>query len=336
MADNAPPVEDPKTEIFQATTTPSLPEYTGDAASRVFAVTELLEHVLLLAVTSQCEEAEDNMDWAELKMPGCGNVAKGGLCLFRIQRVNKTFRDIVQGSTKLKQTIYLAPRNDTSGILGEDCQDGSWPAAYKPLEFMVSLLGTDVEDGFLDFFGLQQWTMGAKTLVTKMNSRLADGTATPYEQTIGKLPKGWHNPEASWRSIKICTAKEPSAIHYAFWTDFDENADAPPFDPIWQLGKDATLGDVFELYSIVLEVFSDYIPKKILMQRKHYAVYNKLLECLASGDEGLDQKIRHLAYLVDIQFTDDVTAMGHEMEEVIARRAREIDIQEESGKLPES
>ncbi|PIA92060.1 hypothetical protein CB0940_09228 [Cercospora beticola] len=336
MADNAPPVEDPKTEFTRSRTTLSPPQYTGDAAGRVSAVTELLEHILLLAVASQCDEAKDNMDWTGLKMPGCGNVAKGGICLFRIQRVNKTFRNAVQGSTKLKQLIYLAPRHDTSGILEEDHLEGTWPAAYKPLEFMVSLLGAHVEDGFLDLFGLQQWVPGAETLVTKTNPSLVDGLATPYEQTIGKLPQGWHNPEASWRNIKICTAKEPSAIRYAFWTDFDENADAPPFDPIWQLGKDATLGYVFELYSIVLEVLGDYIPKKILMQRKHYAVYNKLLECLASGDEGLDQKIRHLAYLVDIQFTDDVTAMGHEMEKVIARRTGEIEIQEESGKLPES
>ncbi|GIZ47280.1 hypothetical protein CKM354_001037600 [Cercospora kikuchii] len=74
----------------EVTTASPPPEYTGDAASRVFDITELLEHILLLAVASQSDEAKNN-DSKVLKMPpmpGCGNVSEGGICLFRIQRAS--------------------------------------------------------------------------------------------------------------------------------------------------------------------------------------------------------------------------------------------------------
>ncbi|PPJ57297.1 hypothetical protein CBER1_09026 [Cercospora berteroae] len=266
MATSTPPGD----AATQITTTSPPPEYTGDAASRVFEITELLEHILLFAVASQSDQAK-NKDSKVLKMPpmpGCGNVSEGGICLFSIQRVN----------------------------------------------------------GFLDFFVVRNWSEG-KTLVTEMNKLFIDECASTYEQIIGQLPNGWHNPEASWRGIKICNAIEPSAFKYSFWSDLEDDDDAPPFSPSWQLGADVTLEYVFELYSIVLKVLDEYIPKKKLMNRE-VAIARDNAKSRWAGKELLHGR-NNSAMLEELnrmfeQSIEDAFAMGREMDEVIASRTNEI------------
>lgn len=314
---------------IQVTTASSPHEYTGDAASRVFDITELLEQILLFAVASQSEEAKEK-DSKILKMPpmpGCGNVSAGGICLFRIQRVSKTFRHTIQGSTKLKQLIYLAPPSVDTPVLWEDENSQRvWPSAYQPFQSLVSLLNANVEYGFVDFFVVRKWG-GEKTLVTDMNKLFIDDCASTYGQIIGQLPNGWHNPEASWRVIKICHANEPSQFKYSFWSDLEDDDDAPPFFPSWQLGGDVTLEYVFELYSIVLEALDEYIPKKKLMNRE-YAIARGNAETRWAGKELLHGR-NNPAMLDELngmfeQSIEDAFAMGREMVEVIASRTNEI------------
>ncbi|KAI5365336.1 putative ribonuclease III domain-containing protein [Septoria linicola] len=82
-------------------------------AMKVFGVPELLEHILFLAVSDQWLGNHSKLNFGP--MPGCGKLREGGICLFRIQRVDRTFKNTIVGSPKLRQLMYLAPTNHSEG-----------------------------------------------------------------------------------------------------------------------------------------------------------------------------------------------------------------------------
>ncbi|KAM3417198.1 hypothetical protein BST61_g5458 [Cercospora zeina] len=282
MASTSPPDVEPTTALSPPAAAPNTasdaapPEYTGDAAMRVFAVTELLEHILLLAVTSQHDKAVAEKDMTLLKMcpmPGCGNVSKGGICLFSIQRVSKDFRYTIQGSMKLKQLIFLAP-GEIAVLMAEEewrsirlpCHNEManeesvrrfWLPLHRPLISMLLMLAPKAELGVLEFGVQCHRDIGG--LMIDLGDSIFRADIAPHEIVTKKFPKSWHNPEASWRSVKMCNAKIPFPakldIDSSYW--WHQNAKALPFAISFELDMDATLERVFDCFSELLLAVED-------------------------------------------------------------------------------
>ncbi|CAK1366372.1 unnamed protein product [Cercospora beticola] len=248
----------------------------GDAAMKVFAVPELLEHILYLAVISQqaedrVREKQDRHDLCVLKMwpmPGCGDVSKGGICLFRIQRVNKTFRDTIQGSTKLKQLIYLAPRDNAKLKDEADLEEGRL-ALHKPLTAFLWGINFRTKKELLDLDAHKDAEEGVEALVTVLrDSIFSRRSTTPYKKIFGKCPKKWRRAQASWRKIKVCNARVPVPVRVVVqgeetWPDHA----LPMGDIVWDLDEEATLEHVFDLLSEFLKAVEDLRHGKDLHER---------------------------------------------------------------------
>lgn len=261
--------------VGQSLTTPStntIPEYTGDAASRVFAIPELLEHVLFSGVTSQYNQAVAEKNIKSLKMwpmPGCGS--KNGICLFTIQRVSKDFQNTIQGSPKLKKLIFLAPQ-DHEELLGEHewekntkpyYGDRPWLPLHKPLVSILMMFASMGKRVKLLKFGSQSMTT-INSLSVHLEPMIVHEEKPLSEIANKKVPKGWHHPEASWRKIKMSNAKTRSAVKLQIETDFwcCNEMDAVPFDITLELGEDLTLEHVFDCVSELFSIAEDQLKKK--------------------------------------------------------------------------
>ncbi|PPJ57302.1 hypothetical protein CBER1_09027 [Cercospora berteroae] len=248
------------------------PEYTGDAASRVFATPELLEHILFSRVTDQYNQAITEKKIHLLKMwpmPGCGS--KESICLFAVQRVSKDFRYTIQGSTKLKQLMWLAPL-DNDELLAEEKwkglgwkevpyhddymsreeRDSTWLPLHQPLTSMLLMFASTVDRGLFEFHSSPR--NETESLWMDLGSGMFYERIDPSEIPITKFPKGWHNPEASWRKIYMCNAKTRLPVKIQIWHDYWWVNDwlALPFNVRIELGEDSTLERVFNCFSELL------------------------------------------------------------------------------------
>ncbi|CAK1366376.1 hypothetical protein CB0940_09225 [Cercospora beticola] len=249
--------------------TPLPRDYTGDAAAKVFAVPELLEEILLQAVDDQYPLGPFR-DW-DLKMwpmPACGYLWKGGICLYRIQRVSTAFRHTIQGSNKLKQLMFLAPQDNAALSMDSD----SLLPLHKPILSLMSIMRLSDADHTVEFDDFDEFEVvdGIASPAWKMFKDLFSPHITPYDRTIGRLRKGWSNPEASWRKIKVCNAKVPSPLNLRlFYGPYHANDEIPPFSITFALDKDDTLEHLFNLFDGFMATLSQYYAKKHSMNLDH-------------------------------------------------------------------
>ncbi|CAK1366375.1 uncharacterized protein RHO25_011127 [Cercospora beticola] len=248
------------------------PDYTGDAASRVFAVPELLEHILFLAVTTQRIENPDYDEPGPLKMwpmAGCAIVSEGCVCLFQIQRVSRAFRHTIHGSVKLKRLMFLAPQ-ENSKLLSDRSEPEPGMELHQPLTSLLSMMClTEIEEAMV--IEEVDITDGNYTWHAFIYSELLSVSETPYDRALGELPKGWRNPEASWKKIRICNAKVPCALNFRVEGEFQEDDEAPPFNITFRFEEDDTLDHAFNLLEGLLTVLSKYRDKKIAMDNDQRA-----------------------------------------------------------------
>ncbi|PIA92061.1 hypothetical protein CB0940_09229 [Cercospora beticola] len=197
-----------------------------------------------------------------------GDVSKGGICLFRIQRVNKTFRDTIQGSTKLKQLIYLAPRDNAKLKDEADLEEGRL-ALHKPLTAFLWGINFRTKKELLDLDAHKDAEEGVEALVTVLRDSICSGrSTTPYKKIFGKCPKKWRRAQASWRKIKVCNARVPVPVRVVVqgeetWPDHA----LPMGDIVWDLDEEATLEHVFDLLSEFLKAVEDLRHGKDLHER---------------------------------------------------------------------
>ncbi|PPJ57305.1 hypothetical protein CBER1_09029 [Cercospora berteroae] len=234
-------------------------DYTGDAAARVFAVPELLEEILLLTVDDQYPLGPFR-DW-DLKlwpMPACGYLWKGGICLYRIQRVSTAFRHTIQGSNKLKQLMFLAPQDNAALSMDYD----SLLLLHKPVLSLMSIMRLSDADYTVEFDEIEV-VRGIASPAWKTFEDLFSPHITPFNPTIGRLRKGWRNPEASWRKIKVCNAKVPAPLNVRlFYGPYHANDEIPPFSITFALDKDDTLEHLFNHFDGFMATLSQYYAKK--------------------------------------------------------------------------
>ncbi|GIZ47278.1 hypothetical protein CKM354_001037400 [Cercospora kikuchii] len=254
-----------------ATTTPA--EYTGVAAGKVFAIPELLENILLLGVADQFVEGcriDDGFKRQIWPTLGCGRISEDEICLFSIQRASKVFRHTIQGSLKLKQLMFLAPLPNAELVSSNETKDVGDLELHKPLGSLLAILGlseaenltTLYNDAYEDEDGPPDGIDRLKMIIT---DDFVCTPGTPYDKTIGKLPKGWHNPEASWRKLRICNAKAPAPIKLRIWSPYVCDNEAPPFDITFPLEKDATMEHVFDLLERFMVVLGEYRDKMVAL-----------------------------------------------------------------------
>ncbi|GIZ47279.1 hypothetical protein CKM354_001037500 [Cercospora kikuchii] len=285
-------------------------EYTGDAASRVFAVPELLEHILFTGVTDQYNQAITEKKIHLLKMwpmPGCG--PKQGICLFAVQRVSKDFRYTIQGSTKLKQLIFLAPL-DNDELLAEEKwkglgwkevpyhddhmsreeRDSTWLPLHQPLTSMLLIFASKVDRGLFEFHGSPH--NKTEFLWMDLGSGMFYERIEPGEIPVTKFPKGWHNPEASWRKILMCNAKTQLPVKIQIWHDYWWINDwlALPFNVLIELGEDSTLERVFNCFSELLMAAQEMRDFRLDWREEQELAEERLSEsCPKEGEEGMEE-----------------------------------------------
>ncbi|EME88422.1 uncharacterized protein MYCFIDRAFT_192597 [Pseudocercospora fijiensis CIRAD86] len=207
----------------------------ASAASRVFAIPELLEEILLqlasdtLLPTSNLRNAD--LQW--YPMPA----DQLALSLFTAQRVSKGFLNTIRGSVKLKPLMWRAPV--------EEVEEDNLPLRnHRPLECLLGRMGRGFfsrEPCLISEQGSECVRVGARE-----DSDAFDGK---FEDTLeAALRWGWLNPEASWRDIPICHTKSEKNIILQLATSTISYPDIGTAVMKWDLSPDTTLGRVYELF----------------------------------------------------------------------------------------
>ncbi|CAK1366374.1 unnamed protein product [Cercospora beticola] len=290
------------------------PDYNGDAATKVFAIPELLEHILHCGVTSQYNKALADKKIPQLKMwpmPGCGT--KDGICLFTIQRVSKDFQNTIQGSTKLKKLMFLAPQENDELMAEEDWRELElpyfeqrvWLPLHKPLTCILGMFASMGKEDLIKFgfqTRYQSQTEGDSMGVWLMDPIFHEDTALS-EIAAKKVPKGWHNPEASWRKIKVCNAKvrQPAKLKIESTCCCCDEHDLVDFEITLELDEDLTLEHIFDCFSELFTVAGDQLKKReefdnfaggndhVLEQYRH-----KLQELEAESNKEILARLQHI------------------------------------------
>lgn len=235
------------------------------ATARVFAVPELLEKILLLAVINSDYEDDVGRYLLFEPMPGYDQV----FSLIAVQRVSKNFLNTIQGSVKLKQLIYRAPLDTKlkNGDYWDDEEATDGPDLFqdhRPLQCLLNRMrfkaadgagwGFDFDDrtwdtpcGFikvtLDASILNRWTPLGRDFRKNFGGKLENVATSAFQD-------GWGRPEASWRRIKICSSRKKKSIRLGIsatghWQEVRPNIGIPAIK--WNLRGDTTLGQVYEL-----------------------------------------------------------------------------------------
>lgn len=314
---------------------PSSSDNNGEAAMKVFTVPELLEHILIQAVVSQHakdreldERAQDELCSLKMwPMPGCGDISKGGICLFRIQRVNKAFRNTIQGSIKLKQLIYLAPRENVD-LLNEKHLRESYYPMHKPLVSLIKLFDNIVDDGCVGMMDsmTDKVVDGVQTMVVEFNYTVSAGARTPYEKVIGALPKGWHNKEASWKQIKACNAKTSTPLDLVIRNDHSWKDEGLPFTTItWRLDGSETLEHMFDLFAEILDAVNGHRKAKCAMDGERGAMIESFRVDANRRREALEEDIAEHEEILIAFHEEKRRKLTHELNEKLRARVEIVE-----------
>lgn len=182
-------------------------------ADKIFAITELLEKILL----HYAHESNPYPQHAP------------ALELFVIQRVSRRFQNVIAGSWALRSLMFLADMDKTKVFAPLRCHS---PVRWLfDTKFERSLTGCARDRESKGFkAGLQARTLGRRTW-----------------DCFGEA---WYRPEASWRGIPICNAREEGVSCLEIRVEVDCN---DVEDQAWQFGGRDGLGVVFDKCVEVVE-----------------------------------------------------------------------------------
>ncbi|KAF7191552.1 hypothetical protein HII31_07054 [Pseudocercospora fuligena] len=196
----------------------------SNAASRVFAVPELLEHILLYYSHS------------DAKITTAGHIKEPSLGLFAIQRTCRDFQATIQGSKLLRRLMFLEPV-DFSILSEEETDNYHYPLWWflEEMEFEVSYWdSSEVDETRESFLELPNLSVNDFRLLAQKF----------FGPTSKRADSAWLRSEASWRQIKVCnsTAPKPIDIEMAYCP-----TDHPsiPVCTTWEIGGEDTLESVF-------------------------------------------------------------------------------------------
>lgn len=190
-------------------------------AMRVFKVPELLEKIIHFAVAPQKPKDYEILNFPP--MAGAGKISLGGTCLFRLLCVNHAFTAAIQGSTSLKQLMYLSPRENID-LHREALTSENGPLPHHAPLFSILLNLNRCKDTRVmrrDFTIMINPHTVSKTIVISLRSSLVTKDFNLYHRMTSKFSKGWWDLSASWRQIKLCNAKQPLPITLSIVGDAD-------------------------------------------------------------------------------------------------------------------
>lgn len=131
----------------------------GEAAVKVLYNFELLETILIKGATTSCPHDHDDPDDRISEVTARANRLRD---LYRFQRVNSTFRDVIARSKRLRILMFKTESDDTEAVVesGEDLQLNMNPLISRlewlgaPIE-CSKLTNTDVEDDDINVIFVQ-------------------------------------------------------------------------------------------------------------------------------------------------------------------------------------
>ncbi|GIZ47275.1 hypothetical protein CKM354_001037100 [Cercospora kikuchii] len=246
-----------------------------DAAMRVFGVPELLEQILLLAVSDQTPARDDRRS-ETLKlspMPGAAKESRGGICIFSLQRVNKDFYATINGSAKLKRLLYLAPYPNKDLYASSMARRALLPF-HTPFFALLDKLHENCWNGLLSW----DWQYSchsppsADDMITRTKVDIRDfikQEKSLYKEATSELAQGWWNPEAKWRDIKVCNAKELVSLTVRmFYLHYVDGTASYLANLTWNLHGDESLGHIFDHFCRVLQLIDEVRRAILIIQRK--------------------------------------------------------------------
>ncbi|GIZ47271.1 hypothetical protein CKM354_001036800 [Cercospora kikuchii] len=232
----------------------------GDAAMRTFSIPELLEQILLFTSSDEVPHIHQLQSSTSLSSTRATLIAWR---LFSLQCVNKDFHSTINGSAKLKRLMHLLPyANEKLESLPPGTRE--LLPFHKPL---FTILDKLKNNGPVRLLGWNQWQLqgrvwdwepldvhketGARLFDIRVCGQYSTEELSCFDQAIADLPQGWLNPDASWRNIKICNAKETFPLILRVRREDrprDLNWDLGSIELDWYLRGDDTLGYVFDLF----------------------------------------------------------------------------------------
>ncbi|CAK1366381.1 hypothetical protein CB0940_09220 [Cercospora beticola] len=230
------------------------------AALRVFSIPELLEQILLFAASDEVPQVHQLQSSTSLSSTRATSIAWR---LFSLQCVNKDFHSTINGSAKLKRLMHLLP-------YANEKLERLPPGTRELLPFhnpLFTILDKLKNNGPIRLLRWHQWQLqgrvwdwesldvhkdtGARLFFIRVCGQYWTEESSCFDQTIADLPQGWKTPDASWRNIKICNAKDSLPLILRVRREdrpWDLNWDMGRIELSWYLRGDETLGYVFVLF----------------------------------------------------------------------------------------
>ncbi|KAF7198067.1 hypothetical protein HII31_00423 [Pseudocercospora fuligena] len=239
------------------------------AAPKVFAIPELLEKILIFY---GCDDADidDN-----------GLVSQPLRGLYRLQRVNRTFRDNIADSKTLRQLMFLEEVHHSDMTVSK-------LQSQAVLLWLLRGLAVGVVDG--SFGGsLEDYTLHYKGRRT---------TAGEISQQKALECPPWMGPEASWRKMKLM-ATTPIILKSQF-IDFGINGDW--YTKTIECPANSTLGAFFDAYLRLEEAITEGVARsedrrrlslarREALRQKHVGPYVLYQRKRLWGQEDADYRI---------------------------------------------
>lgn len=209
-------------------------------ATKVFGITELLEAILLAASIPRPNEQGKPMSW-----------------LYPLQRVNKSFAATIEGSLKLKQSMWLA---QSDGDSGKD-----WALDNQPLGWLFKGVGirdditcTGRREGRRATGFTADYTIKVQIRDYRVQTLLARLKTSPLGASYGR---------STWRTMHTCKWHVPPTIRFEFQyvadTAYDTLVPLRRHDRIhWVLDERKTLGDVYDVFKQMLQTYDDYRARR--------------------------------------------------------------------------
>ncbi|EME77734.1 uncharacterized protein MYCFIDRAFT_84833 [Pseudocercospora fijiensis CIRAD86] len=213
----------------RGTSAPNMPAapVIPSAASKVFGILELFELIIFLY---GCSDADIDDE---------GYITRPSLGLYRLQRVNHTFRDHIANSKKLRRLMFLAPV-DYYPRPPNRLQN------YAPLTWFLEHL----RPGRLGNASRRKQKQHATFQYHHPKT-----TVRELSQNRGMLHLEKTSREASWRKMKICNSMDAallSPIHFLnYQYDSDLIRECFEFEKLAverQCPAESTLGDFWDVY----------------------------------------------------------------------------------------
>ena len=218
-------------------------------AARVFAIPELLEHILLKAsaIDDEDEDEDDEDEDEDVDV----ETSKPVYFLFRALRVSRNFKATIDGSAKLQRLMFLQSHTSFNDTINR---------CYSPVLWLFKQLGLKVESTTVSANSETQRVAHVKNVnFCGEDVQNKESQYHALQQRYGNLKERFGAPDASWRSTLVASGNDSDSIIVWFPVRmgfFDEQAKSmfvkcTPF--VWEVDAQEKLEAVWCRYVKFME-----------------------------------------------------------------------------------